>query len=93
MCKVSVKVGEYAESLAIALLDRTRGTARVIVGATDGAPLVLAGRHRRCWKAPPIRTCDDRHTGTCGIGSRLQSGETDHARHHRPAGRRDAAAP
>jgi aerobic carbon-monoxide dehydrogenase medium subunit len=42
-CKVSVKAGEYAESLAIALLDRTRGTARVVVGATDGAPLVLAG--------------------------------------------------
>jgi carbon-monoxide dehydrogenase medium subunit len=46
VCKVSVKVGEYAESLAIALLDRTRGTARIVVGATDGAPLVLAGTAR-----------------------------------------------
>jgi carbon-monoxide dehydrogenase medium subunit len=42
VCKVSVKVGEYAESLAIALVDRARGSARVVVGATDGAPLVLA---------------------------------------------------
>ena len=41
VCKVSVKVGEYAELLAIALLDRARGAARVVVGATDGAPLVL----------------------------------------------------
>jgi aerobic carbon-monoxide dehydrogenase medium subunit len=42
-CKVAIKAGEYAESLAIALLDREGGTARVVVGATDGAPLVLAG--------------------------------------------------
>jgi carbon-monoxide dehydrogenase medium subunit len=41
LCKVSAKAGEYAESLAITLLDRTQATARVVVGATDGAPLVL----------------------------------------------------
>ena len=41
VCKVSVKAGEYAESLAVTLLDRARGSARVVVGATDGAPLVL----------------------------------------------------
>jgi carbon-monoxide dehydrogenase medium subunit len=41
-CKVAVKAGEYAESLAIALLDRPGFSARVVVGATDGAPLVLA---------------------------------------------------
>jgi carbon-monoxide dehydrogenase medium subunit len=41
-CKVAVKAGEYAESLSIALLDREGRTARVVVGATDGAPLVLA---------------------------------------------------
>lgn len=39
--KVARKTGEYAESMAIALIDRTRGTARLVVGATDGAPLVL----------------------------------------------------
>lgn len=44
--KVARKTGEYAESMAIALIDKERGTARVVVGATDGAPLVLdrAGR-------------------------------------------------
>lgn len=39
--KVARKTGEYAESMAIALIDKVRGTARVVVGATDGAPLVL----------------------------------------------------
>ena len=44
--KVARKTGEYAESMAMALIDKARGTARVVVGATDGAPLVLdrAGR-------------------------------------------------
>jgi carbon-monoxide dehydrogenase medium subunit len=39
--KVVVKVGEYAESMAMTLLDRTRSFARVVLGAIDGAPLVL----------------------------------------------------
>ena len=39
--KVARKTGEYAESMAIALIDKTRGMARLVVGATDGAPLVL----------------------------------------------------
>ena len=39
--KVARKTGEYAESMAIALIDKTRGKARLVVGATDGAPLVL----------------------------------------------------
>ena len=39
--KVARKIGEYAESMAIALIDKTRCTARLVVGATDGAPLVL----------------------------------------------------
>jgi carbon-monoxide dehydrogenase medium subunit len=39
--KVARKTGEYAESMAIALIDKTRGIARLVVGATDGAPLVL----------------------------------------------------
>jgi carbon-monoxide dehydrogenase medium subunit len=40
--KVARKTGEYAESMAIALIDKARGYARLVVGATDGAPLVLA---------------------------------------------------
>lgn len=36
------KTGEYAESMAIALADTKSGTARLVVGATDGAPLVLS---------------------------------------------------
>ena len=39
--KVARKTGEYAESMAIALIDKALGKARLIVGATDGAPLVL----------------------------------------------------
>ena len=39
--KVVVKTGEYAESMAIALLDRARGFARIVLGATDGAPIVM----------------------------------------------------
>jgi carbon-monoxide dehydrogenase medium subunit len=39
--KVARKTGEYAESMAIALIDKARGHARLVVGATDGAPLVL----------------------------------------------------
>ena len=39
--KVARKTGEYAESMAIALIDKVRGKVRLVVGATDGAPLVL----------------------------------------------------
>jgi carbon-monoxide dehydrogenase medium subunit len=39
--KVARKTGEYAESMAIALIDSAHGTARLVIGATDGAPLVL----------------------------------------------------
>jgi carbon-monoxide dehydrogenase medium subunit len=39
--KVARKTGEYAESMAIALIDKARGAARLVLGATDGAPLVL----------------------------------------------------
>jgi aerobic carbon-monoxide dehydrogenase medium subunit len=39
--KVARKTGEYAESMAIALIDRKLGKARLVVGAADGAPLVL----------------------------------------------------
>ena len=44
--KVARKTGEYAESMAIALIDKARGNARLVVGATDGAPLVLARSSR-----------------------------------------------
>lgn len=40
--KVARKTGEYAESMAIALIDRSRKAARVVLGAADGAPIVMA---------------------------------------------------
>lgn len=39
--KVARKTGEYAESMAIALIDTTLRKARLVLGAADGAPLVL----------------------------------------------------
>jgi carbon-monoxide dehydrogenase medium subunit len=39
--KVARKTGEYAESMAVVLIDKARGNARLVVGATDGAPLVM----------------------------------------------------
>jgi aerobic carbon-monoxide dehydrogenase medium subunit len=39
--KVARKVGEYAESMAVALFDPASGKARIVVGAVDGAPLLL----------------------------------------------------
>jgi carbon-monoxide dehydrogenase medium subunit len=44
--KVARKTGEYAESMAIALIDRERKTARLVLGAADGAPIVLAAAAR-----------------------------------------------
>lgn len=39
--KMTRKTGEYADSMAIALFDRESRKARLVVGAVDGAPLVL----------------------------------------------------
>ena len=39
--KVTTKVGEYAESLAIAVLAPGRGFARAVLGGTDGAPILV----------------------------------------------------
>jgi aerobic carbon-monoxide dehydrogenase medium subunit len=39
--KVTRKIGEYAESMAVALFDPASRKARLVVGAVDGAPLVL----------------------------------------------------
>ncbi|MGD9840079.1 MAG: xanthine dehydrogenase family protein subunit M [Afipia sp.] len=39
--KVARKTGEYAESMAIALIDTNKRKARLVLGAADGAPLVL----------------------------------------------------
>jgi aerobic carbon-monoxide dehydrogenase medium subunit len=44
--KFARKMGEYAESMAIALVDRDARSARVVAGATDGAPLVLENAAR-----------------------------------------------
>lgn len=40
--KATRKIGEYAESMAIALFDEASGKARLVLGAVDGAPLVLS---------------------------------------------------
>ena len=41
-CKIVRKAGEYADSLCVVLHDASRGFARVVLGALDGAPQVLA---------------------------------------------------
>jgi carbon-monoxide dehydrogenase medium subunit len=40
--KVMRKTGEYADSLAMVVADPVAGMARVVLGAVDGAPIVLA---------------------------------------------------
>jgi carbon-monoxide dehydrogenase medium subunit len=52
--KVARKVGEYAESMAIALHDPQAGTARVVAGAVDGAPLVLREAARALAAGKPL---------------------------------------
>jgi carbon-monoxide dehydrogenase medium subunit len=44
--KLCRKSGEFAQALAIAVLDRARGFSRVVLGAADGAPLVLGAASR-----------------------------------------------
>ena len=39
--KLCRKSGEFASALAVAIADQTRGHCRVVLGAADGAPLVL----------------------------------------------------
>jgi len=39
--KATRKIGEYAESMAIALFDKESNKARLVLGAVDGPPLVL----------------------------------------------------
>ena len=39
--KATRKIGEYAESMAIALVDKESNRARLVLGAVDGPPLVL----------------------------------------------------
>jgi carbon-monoxide dehydrogenase medium subunit len=46
-------VGEYADSLAIALLDRGRGFARIVLGGTDAAPLLLPTSARAALEGAP----------------------------------------
>jgi carbon-monoxide dehydrogenase medium subunit len=40
--KLARKLGEFAQALAVAVRDPARGYARVVVGAANGPPLVLA---------------------------------------------------
>jgi carbon-monoxide dehydrogenase medium subunit len=39
--KATRKIGEYAESMAVALFDKESNKARLVLGAVDGAPLIL----------------------------------------------------
>ncbi len=39
--RVARKIGEYAESMAVALIDKAAERVRLVLGAVDGAPLVL----------------------------------------------------
>jgi carbon-monoxide dehydrogenase medium subunit len=39
--KLARKLGEFAQALAVAVCDPTRGYARVVIGAANGPPLVL----------------------------------------------------
>ncbi len=44
--KAARKTGEYAESMAIGLIDRELGKSRLVVGAANGAPLILEASSR-----------------------------------------------
>lgn len=44
--KLCRKSGEFAQALAVAVLDRARGQCRIVLGAANGAPLVLAEASR-----------------------------------------------
>jgi carbon-monoxide dehydrogenase medium subunit len=44
--KLCRKSGEFASALAVAVADRARGHARVVIGAANGAPLVLENASR-----------------------------------------------
>jgi carbon-monoxide dehydrogenase medium subunit len=44
--KLSRKSGEFADALAVAAVDRTRGYRRIVLGAANGAPLLLAEASR-----------------------------------------------
>jgi aerobic carbon-monoxide dehydrogenase medium subunit len=46
--KLARKSGEFAASLAVAVRDPARGYARVVLGAADGAPLILDDAGRLC---------------------------------------------
>jgi carbon-monoxide dehydrogenase medium subunit len=48
--KVTRKTGEYADSMAIALFDPDSRKARLVVGAVDGAPIVLEKTAREIGK-------------------------------------------
>lgn len=50
--KVAIKVGEYAESLAVALLDAKERNALVALGAADGPPILLKGIDPQLVRSP-----------------------------------------
>ena len=44
--KITRKSGEFANALAVAVVDRARGQFRIVLGAANGSPLVLAEASR-----------------------------------------------
>ena len=58
--KLARKSGEFALSLAVAVRDPARGYARVVLGATDGVPLVLEATSRLCarGRVEPNAACE-----------------------------------
>lgn len=76
--KVTRKIGDYAESMAIALFDKDSGVARLVLGAADGAPLILEKSAAEITRsADAERICDTIHdelllSGRAFLPSKLQ---------------------
>jgi carbon-monoxide dehydrogenase medium subunit len=52
-CKICRKTGEFAKAIGVAVLDPVRGLARVLAGAVEAAPVLLAQTGARLLDAGP----------------------------------------
>ena len=70
--KFSQKAGEFAHAIGGVLHDPARGTFRAVIGAIETAPIVVAGRERRCSAAASVPTLPnasiDRRCCSCSTG-------------------------
>jgi carbon-monoxide dehydrogenase medium subunit len=55
--KICRKTGEFANAIGVAILDHKTGISRVLAGATDGSPAVLARTAVRLAEAGPEAAC------------------------------------